>query len=498
MRLALAALACASASTLSAVSGAAAAAARPGTILGNFLRSMNESRVQVPLQPASAPLAGASHYRLVPGLFPEGMGFHFDGLATVMSFRFDAQHLTVTSKRYESEAARHYSECLFEGTGTGPTLGVIPCLTNPGVNLLPLNNQLWLTIDTAFWGRVNMSTLATVAGAKVNVSSLVLNAHPACDPVTGECFVQYPCSVDLSPLTNQSCVGRLVWTDTDLAVQELARATLPEDKLIQHSHSPCVTPHYVVSKLDSFGARLKPADAGILEFLHQVEDDQWLVYHRATGVVRIMVSNGTSFVNNHFWNCYELPATGAVVIDLVAATSDYLDAYFEASLAAPTNWTALFHAPSRCTVPVSGTSIACEPFWVAAADADVIFDYPTFSPLVKMQQYEFFFAIAASSPSARWFDRLIKVSAQNRSIVADWASPGVFLTEASFIPHADAQAEDDGSLVSVVYNATADASALAVFSARSLLLVSWYPLDQVVPFHAHGVTCRSETCYTNP
>jgi all-trans-8'-apo-beta-carotenal 15,15'-oxygenase len=461
---------------------------------------MNESRVEVPLQPASAPLAGATHYRLVPGLFPTGMRYHFDGLATVMSFRFDAEHLTVTAKRYESDAALHYSECLFEGTGTGPTLGYLPCLTNPGVNLLPLNGQLWLTIDTAFWGRVDPATLATVAGAKVNVSSLVLNAHPACDPATGECFVQYTCGEDFFPLTNQSCVGKLVWSDTDLAVQELARVTLPEDKLIQHSHSPCVTPNYVVSKLDSFGARLKPADAGILEFLHQVEDDQWLVYHRATREVRVMVSTSTSFVNNHFWNCFESPATGAVVVDLVSATSDYLDAYFEASLAAPANWSAMFHAPARCTVPVSGTAIACEPFWAdGGADVGVIFDYPTFSPLVKMSpHYEHFFAIAASSPSARWFDRLIKVSAQNRTIVADWAAPGIFLTEASFIPHADAQAEDDGSLVSVVYNATADASALAVFSARTLRLVSWYPLDQVIPFHAHGVTCRAATCYTNP
>ena len=133
------------------------------------------------------------------------------------------------------------------------------------------------------------------------------------------------------------------------------------------------------------------------------------------------------------------------------------------------------------------------------ADAGVLFDYPTFSPLVKMQpNYQFFYAIAASSPKAKWFDRLIKVSAPQRAIVADWASPGVFLTEASFVPHAGAQAEDDGSLVSVAYNATSDASALAVFSARTLHLVSWYPLDQVIPFHAHGVSCRADKCYTNP
>jgi carotenoid cleavage dioxygenase-like enzyme len=460
---------------------------------------MNETRFTTPLQPGSAPLAGVTHYRLVPGLFPQGMAYHFDGLATVMSFTFDAQRLTIAAKRFASDAAQHYDECIFEGTGTGPTAGSRLCLTNPGVNLLPLFDQLWLTIDTAFWGRVDPTTLATVAGAAVNVSSLVLNAHPACDPVARECFVQYPCSrAPLFPLTNQSCVGRLVWTELDLVVEEVARATLPEDKLIQHSHSPCVTPNYVVSKLDSFGPRFEPADAGLLELLHQVEDDQWLVYDRRTGAVRVMFSNGMAFVNNHFWNCYEDPTSGAVVVDLVAATSGYLDAYFKAALAAPTNWSAMFHAPARCTVPVAGAAIACEPFWAGAADAGVIFDYPTFAPQVKMQPYDFFYAIAASSPAAKWFDRLIKVSARGRAVLADWAAPGVFLTEASFVPGADPQAEDDGVLLSVVYNATADASALAVFDARTLGLVSWYELGQVIPFHAHGVTCQLGACYTNP
>ena len=74
-----------------------AAAGQPG-LLGNFIRSMNESSYTRPLQPNSAPLAGATHYRLVPGLFPQGMEYHFDGLATVMSFRFDAQQLTVSAK----------------------------------------------------------------------------------------------------------------------------------------------------------------------------------------------------------------------------------------------------------------------------------------------------------------------------------------------------------------------------------------------------------------
>ena len=89
-----------------------------------------------------------------------------------------------------SDAAKDFSRCVLFGTGFGPTLGTHLCFTNPGVNLLPIEGQLWLTIDTSSWGRVDPQTLETVEGAKVDVSSLVLNAHPACDRATGECFVQ--------------------------------------------------------------------------------------------------------------------------------------------------------------------------------------------------------------------------------------------------------------------------------------------------------------------
>lgn len=38
----------------------------------------------------------------------------------------------------------------------------LPCLTNPVVNLLPIEGQLWLTIDTRFWGRMDPHTLDTL------------------------------------------------------------------------------------------------------------------------------------------------------------------------------------------------------------------------------------------------------------------------------------------------------------------------------------------------
>jgi len=78
-------------------------------------------------------------------------------------------------------------------------LGPKPCLTNPGVNILPLDGQLWMTIDNRFWGAIDMETLDTPAPlgipALVEVYTVALNAHPACDyNGNGECLVTYPCA----------------------------------------------------------------------------------------------------------------------------------------------------------------------------------------------------------------------------------------------------------------------------------------------------------------
>eukprot|EP00128_Syssomonas_multiformis_P011738 Colp12_sorted_trinity150504_noHs@32673 len=468
-----------------------------GLKVGYFLRGIKDSSYAIQNINAdiAAELEGLSHYRLIPGLFPDGMNYHFDGLATVLKFTFNNGQIQVSSKYFESEAEKNYNKCIFFGTGTGPTLGREICFTNPGVNLLPLNNQLWLTIDTAFWGRMDLDTLATVP-ASVKVKSTVLNAHPACDPKTQECFVQYPCSPQMYPVTNQACVSKLVWTEGDMETVELSRITLPKNKIIQHTHSPCVTPNYVVAKLDAFGPRFENSNSGLLKLMHQVEDNQWMVHDRRTNTSRFMTSGSTSFVNNHFWNCYETEE--GVVVDTIAATEDYLDSYFGQNLQKPTQWDKMFQPPYRCIVPPTGDSIKCENLMLNMEGA-IIYDYPTFNPLYKMNpEYKYFYAIAATSYESKWFDKIVKIDAKERVIAQSWSKEGVFLTEADFVPRKGAKSEDDGFLISVLYDSKTDTSSIGIFNAQAMELIAEYKLDQVIPFHAHGVNCVNGKCYTNP
>ena len=126
---------------------------------------------------------------------------------------------------------------------------------------------------------------------------------------------------------------------------------------------------------------------------------------------------------------------------------------------------------------------------------------------------------------------MVKIDMHRRALAAQWAAPSIFFTEADFVARPGATEEDDGVLLSVLYNATSDLrcvtstcgillfalillfahlffclpdlSALAVFDAATLALLAQYPLGMAVPFHAHGIVCPSGSvgahgCYTNP
>ena len=168
-------------------------------LVGYFLRS------QVALAHGSAAvrlpswLAGHTVYRSVPTSFPGGMQYHYDGLASVLKFSFDNNGtLSWAQVPYESGAYKSFDRCLYVGSGTYHA-GLEPCLANPGVNLLPMGKQLWMTIDNRFWGMVSMDDLKTPTelgiAPLVEAPTVTLNAHPACDyNGNGVCYVTYPCA----------------------------------------------------------------------------------------------------------------------------------------------------------------------------------------------------------------------------------------------------------------------------------------------------------------
>jgi len=236
--------------------------------------------------------------------------------------------------------------------------------------------------------------------------------------------------------------------------------------------------------------------------LHQEYDSRFLVMNRETNISKILSAN-FSFVNNHFWNCYE--EGESLIVDTVAATDSYLDAYFSYRLQEPPAWSDMFLRPQRCHIHISAGQITCNPL---LEDVTRIFDYPTFNPMWKMQKYRYVYGISPHNSTSKWFDTLVKIDVTTRAVEKQWHAPGVYLTEAGFIPvtrntspgrrGGSLQQEDSGILLSVAYNASSDTSFVAIYDAQSLRLLDQYSLEQVIPFHAHGISCVSGECFTNP
>ena len=92
-----------------------------------------------------------------------------------------------------------------------------------------------------------------------------------------------------------------------------------------------------------------------------------------------MAPRRASFVNNHFWNCYEEETGGdaasassssTIVVEVVPATERYLDSYFSHTLAASAlDWMSIFHPPLRCKVRLeAGAFEQPDPKKAAAGD----------------------------------------------------------------------------------------------------------------------------------
>jgi carotenoid cleavage dioxygenase-like enzyme len=486
--------------------------------VGYFLRDMQ----QLCNGSASAGLpewlSGMKVYRSVPSKWPKGMDYHYDGLASPMRFDFANGSISWKQAAYQSGAWKNYDNCLWLGAGS-LHLGPKPCLTNPGVNILPLDGQLWMTIDNRFWGAIDMETLDTPAPlgipALVEVYTVALNAHPACDyNGNGECLVTYPCAgnsilgLEQTFNTDHLCVGvlepRTGKRKVDMSVRELSRAKLPSNKFIAHSHQPSITKNFLVNKIDNFVLSKKdPKDAGMLKYMHQNEDNLWMVMDRRTNQSRILESD-FHFVNNHFVNLFE--EGEYIVVDTMPGTQNYLENYFRHNLANATwmtsRWSEIMMLPQRCHVPMTGNeTIKCERLLQPDERvAPVGMDFPTFNPNYKYNaDSKWWWVTTPAANNSMWFDTVAKIDAKERKVVSVYNEPGVYVMEVNFLPRPGATEEDDGLLFSIFYDSNVDSSFIALIDPVTMKLQYKVDMGVVIPYHSHGVLCKSDgKCFANP
>lgn len=128
---------------------------------------------------------------------------------------------------------------------------------------------------------------------------------------------------------------------------------------------------------------------------------------------------------------------------------------------------------------------------------------------MKTKKYNYFYAISPFDTStSRWFDTIVKYDVTTGELLASWNQPGIYVTEVDFIPRNKVSSstdviskdeEDNGILISILYDEEKDNSILGLFDAKDLKLLETFSLlGDKISFHAHGIVCTKEKCFSNP
>ncbi len=129
---------------------------------------------------------------------------------------------------------------------------------------------------------------------------------------------------------------------------------------------------------------------------------------------------------------------------------------------------------------------------------DVASDFPSLNPqrLGRQSRYAYTAKMANGHRPAFSFDGLVKYDFTNNSSQVYELGSGRYGGEAVFVPHPDSQAEDDGWLITFVYDSKTQASELLVLNAQDLTAeaIARVLIPQRVPYGFHGIWIPQTSC----
>lgn len=111
-------------------------------------------------------------------------------------------------------------------------------------------------------------------------------------------------------------------------------------------------------------------------------------------------------------------------------------------------------------------------------------EMPTMNKAYMTSAYRYVYGLAVSGDC--YFNTIIKsdvVSGQAKQ----WSQPYCYPSEAVFIARPNAQSEDDGVLVSVIFDASEQVSSLVIIDAKDMNMLARVRLSHSIPFLGHGM-----------
>lgn len=416
----------------------------------------------------------------------------FDGFAMLHAFSIDGGEVTYSNRFLESEV---YTASTVQGDLAVGQFATDPCNSvfdrlftlfsrdtsgndNANVHVAELAGEFVAMTETPMPVRFDPDTLEARGRLDLDddLDGDLTTAHPHHDPDRGE-TVNY-----------HTRVGRTsTYRVQALPDGERARRTVAEvtTRRPAYMHSFALTPRYVVLSefpLDVHPLRLAlSGDPFVERFRWRPErGTRWIVVDRGTGEV-VADPRGEALFAFHHVNAYE--EEGVIVADLCAyPDASVLDEQYLDPIRGP-------EPPSpdavprlvRARIPLDGGEVTTRRV------VDEPLELPrTHDRAVNGRPYRHVYGIGnRQDPPQEFHNQIVKVDVRDET-ARTWSEPGTYPGEPVFVAEPEGDAEDDGLLLSVVFEAEADTSFLLALDASSLEEVARAETPHRIPFGFHG------------
>lgn len=426
-----------------------------------------------------------------PALFEIGeqkLDHWFDGLAMLHAFAFGAGRVSYanrflrssqylawkrTGKMAYSEFGTDPCKAIFSGVASLPVLGAVP---NANVSIERLGARFTALTEMPVAVRFDPRGLGTLGADGTLPTGRLGTAHPHHDRLTGERFAY---EVELVPPTQG--LRLVAWSRAGVR-RELA--FIPQDRP-GYLHSFALTERHVAVVAQPFTfdlAKFLSPDRGPIVTNYGWDGSQparVVVVDRRRGGVVTTAELDPFFVFHHI-NAYD-DARGRVVLDLCAHRDDgIVQALYLKNLR---------RAGARVPQAVA-RRIVVDPATGKAQVRDLAegnLELPRVDDRLDGRPYRHAYGVGVKDPARSGFiDRVSKLDTR-RGELRHWDERGAYPGEPVFVARPGATREDDGVLLSVVFDARARTSYLLVLDARDLSEVARASVPHHIPFGFHGL-----------
>jgi carotenoid cleavage dioxygenase-like enzyme len=431
------------------------------------------------------PWLSGSLVRVTPAKFELGGGNRirhwFDGLAMLHRFGIDGGRVSYANRFLRSESFKRAEN----GDGIGQGFATDPCRAifkrvqsvfspdftdNANVNLMRLGERYVAMTETPLPVEFDPETLATL-GHTGAAPGQIATAHPHYDRERGVA-VNY--AAKLGPRSTY----RVFTTDANDRRRTVAKVPFKEPS---YMHSFAMTERYAI--LVEYPLTVNPLRlaSGKRSFIESYEwrperGTRFLVIDRHEGGVK-MTATAEAFFCFHHVNAWE--EGDDVVLDLIA--------YDDAGVIDRLYIDRLRSEPGQSPNQLRRYRVAPGS---ERAEGEVLLGRSTELPRIdyprmNTKPYRVMYACGARPDEPDWLNELVKFDVDSGEI-RTWHEPGTYPGEPVFVGRPGREAEDDGVILSVVFDSGANRSFLLVLDAGSFEEQARAEAPHHIPFGFHG------------